>query len=69
MICDQIAATKGALQDIIIYNVYKEHIGSAFNSQVREQTHGLIQKMAPSLRYMNYKSFMIVMRIFVWYEI
>ena len=46
------------------YNEYKEHIQADFNSQAREQMHAILQKMAPSLWMMNYKSFMIVMRVF-----
>ena len=50
------------------FNLYKEHIDKDFNSQGREQTHSILQKLAPSLRNMNYTSYMIVLIRFFGYR-
>ena len=50
------------------YKKYKKHIDVDFNSQAREQTHAIIQKLTTSLRNMNYFSFMTVIRIFFMFR-
>ena len=46
------------------FNIYKEHLKTKPNSQGREQLHALVEKCTDSLRLMNYRHFMIFMRIF-----
>ncbi len=50
------------------YKKYKKHIDVDFNSQAREQTHAIIQKLSTSLRNMSYFSFMTVIRIFFMFR-
>ena len=58
------------------YNIYKPHLINKPNSQGREQLHALIEKCSDSLRLMNYRHFMIFMKVFFamknlekWYDI
>ena len=46
------------------YNIYKPFLQPKPNSQGREQLHALIEKCSDSLRLMNYRHFMMFMRIF-----
>ena len=46
------------------FNLYKPHLKTKPNSQGREQMHSLIAKCTDSLRLMNYRHFMIFMKVF-----
>ena len=47
------------------FNIFKSHICPSPNSESREQIHSLIEKCTESLRLMNYRHFMIFMRVFL----
>ena len=46
------------------FNLYKANLAAKPNSQGREQIHSLIEKCTESLRLMNYRHFMIFMKVF-----
>ena len=46
------------------FNLYKEHLLEPINSQSREQFNSLVNKCSQCLRLMNYRHFMIFMRVF-----
>ena len=46
------------------FNLYKPHLKTKPNSQGREQMHSLIAKCTDILRLMNYRHFMIFMKVF-----